>query len=105
MTVNFQMLNLQPLRSPLQAFDDSRSHVGLTVRALGSHQTQHHLARQQIMPDQYSVSSEGDSQAEFHLARDSFRYAKKQRASGAAERPLVLANVRCAANGGTQTHC
>lgn len=50
------------------------------------------------MPDQYSVTSEGESQAEPHLARDSYRYAKKQRASGATERPLVLSNVRCAAD-------
>lgn len=50
------------------------------------------LVEQQIvMADQYSVSSSSDGP---FLARDSYRYAKRQRSEGVAEKPLVLTNVR-----------
>jgi hypothetical protein len=90
------MLGVEPLCSDAKTMFGYVRYIKRVIRTGVSQQAWEHLTRQQIMPDQYSITSEGDSQAEPHLARDSYRYAKKQRASGATERPLVLSNVRCA---------
>lgn len=44
------------------------------------------------MADHHNLKN--DNQAVPLLARDSYRHAKRQRAQGAPERPLVLTNIR-----------